>query len=149
MIEAVIVHIVKDGRILLHYKKRGHGAGFWNGVGGKIEPGETPEQCAIRESIEEMNANVKNLQKIGELKFYDVTDEDWMVHVFRAEIDGEPQESEESKPEWFSMDEIPYDEMWEDDRYWLPLVINGIRFRAEFWFSGKEMLRFKMEAWKE
>ncbi len=149
MIQAVIVHIIENGKILLHYKKRGHGMGYWNGVGGKLEEGETPEDCAIRESLEEMNANIKNLNKLGTLKFYDVSEDDWYVYVFRAEIDGEPKESEESKPKWFPLDSIPYDDMWEDDRYWLPLVIDNLHFKGEFWFSGTLMLRFKLEAWKE
>ncbi len=149
MIHAVIVHIIQDGKILLHYKKRGHGAGRWNGFGGKIEEGESAEECARREALEEMGAGVKNLRKIGEILFYDVRGEDWLVHVFRGELDGEPEESEESRPRWFPLNEIPYDEMWEDDHYWLPLVIEGINFRAEFTFHGEEMRRFKIEAWKE
>ncbi len=149
MIEAVIVHIIRDGKILLHYKKRGHGAGKWNGVGGKIEKDETPEECALRESREEMGVEVKALEKLGVIDFYDVYGEDWLVHVFRGEIEGEPRESEESYPRWFSLDSIPYDDMWEDDRYWLPLVINGLKFHARFWFNGEIMQRFNLEAWKE
>ena len=149
MIEAVIVHIIEDGRILLHYKKRGHGAGKWNGLGGKIEEGETPEECARREAREEMGADITNLKKIGKILFYDVRDEDWLVHIFRAEIDGEPRESGESRPKWFSLNSIPYNEMWEDDRYWLPLVINGLKFHAKFWFSGETMKKFSIDAWKD
>jgi len=147
MIEAVIVHIIKDDKILLHYKKRGHGAGYWNGIGGKVEQGETPEECAVREAMEEMHAGIKNLKKLGILIFYDVYAEDWKVYVFRAEIEGEPKESEESKPKWFHINDIPYEQMWEDDKYWMPLVINELKFNGEFWFSGKKMLRFKLEAW--
>ena len=149
MIDAVIVHIIQDGRILLHYKKRGHGAGYWNGLGGKIEQGETPEECAMREAREEMNAGLKNLAEVGNLLFYDVSGDDWRVWVFRAELDGEPAESEESIPKWFSLSSLPYSEMWEDDKYWLPLVIDNMRFKGEFWFSGTQLRRFKLEARKE
>ncbi len=149
MIDAVIVHIIQNGKILLHYKKRGHGMGYWNGVGGKLEEGETPEECAIREAREEMGANIKNIKQVGELFFYDVSDVDWHVWVFRAELDGEPQESDESIPEWFDIVNIPYCNMWEDDKYWLPLVIDKLKFKGEFWFNGKTMSRMKIEAWKE
>ncbi len=149
MINAVIVHIIKDSKILLHYKKRGHGAGKWNGLGGKIEKGETPEECAVRESREEMSAGIKNVKKIGEITFYDVNGEDWLVHIFRAELIGNPKESEESYPKWFPLNEIPYEDMWEDDKYWLPLVINNIHFRAKFWFSGEKMLKFIIEGEKQ
>jgi len=148
MIEAVIVHVIRDGKILLHYKKRGHGRGKWNGVGGKIEKGETPEECARREAMEEMGIEVKNLEKIGIINFYNVNGEDWLVYIFRGEIEGEPRESEESYPKWFSLGSIPYEDMWEDDQYWLPLVINGVKFHAHFWFKGENMERFKIEAWK-
>jgi len=149
MIEAVIVHIIEDDRILLHYKKRGHGAGKWNGLGGKIENGETPEECAEREAKEEMGAEVKNLKRMGEIEFYDVAGEDWLVYVYSAGISGEPRESEESYPRWFPISNIPYDEMWEDDRYWLPLVINNLKFRGKFWFAGERMEKFVLEAWKD
>ena len=145
----MIVHVIRDGKILLHYKKRGHGAGKWNGCGGKIERGETPEECAIREAFEEMRAKICHLRKFGELEFYDVSGEDWFVYVFGADLRDEPVESEESRPEWFSLGEIPYGEMWEDDKYWLPIVVNGLHFRGKFWFTGDIMCRFKMEAWKE
>lgn len=148
MIEAVVVHIVQGDKILLHYKKRGHGAGKWNGLGGKIENGENPENSAIREAKEEMHADITNLKKIGIIKFYDVNNEDWIVYVFRADLLGEPEESEESIPKWFSLRYIPYENMWEDDKYWLPLVINNINFSAEFWFEGESMKKFKIEAWK-
>ncbi len=148
MIHAVIVYIIKDGKILLHYKKRGHGAGKWNGVGGKIEENESIEDCAKREAREEMGTDIENIEKIGEITFYDVNGEDWLAHVFRADLTGEPKESEESYPKWFPIKEIPYDEMWEDDRYWLPLVINDIHFKAKFWFSGEKMLKFVIEGEK-
>ncbi len=148
-IEAVIVHIIHDDKILLHYKKRGHGAGKWNGVGGKIEPGESPEMCAHREAVEEMGVDIKNVELAGKIKFHDVMGEDWLVYVFRAEIDGTPTESEESYPRWFPVTEIPYEDMWGDDRYWLPLVINNLSFDAEFWFQGEKMQRFVLNAWRK
>ncbi len=148
MIRAVVVHIIKDGRILLHYKKRGHGAGKWNGLGGKIKDGEEPEECAIREAKEESGIVLKHFQRLGEIEFYDVNGENWLVYVFRSDFEGTPRESEESLPHWFSLKNIPYEQMWEDDKYWLPLVIHGLYFRARFWFHGEEMQRFIMESWK-
>ena len=148
MIRAVVVHIVRDGKILLHYKKRGHGMGKWNGLGGKIRENETPEECAVREAKEESGITLKELQKLGKIEFYDVNGEDWLVYVFRSDFCGEPGESDESCPRWFSLNEIPYNQMWEDDRYWLPLVIQNIHFNAQFWFKGEEMQKFVINAWK-
>ena len=49
-----------------------------------------------------------------------------MVHIYTTEVwNGEPVESEEMKPYWYKVEDIPYDRMWEDDKYWLPKVLNG------------------------
>jgi hypothetical protein len=58
------------------------------------------------------------------------------VHVFRVDrFSGEPVETEEMRPEWFPVDAIPYDQMWPDDRYWLPLFLAGKKFRTRFLFG--------------
>jgi 8-oxo-dGTP diphosphatase len=123
--------IVKDGRILLIEKKRGHGAGKINGPGGKIDPGETPLESVVRETQEEL----------GELHFHMSDVPHIICHVYRAEdFTGTPTETEEAAPVWFPFDEIPYDRMWEDDRYWLPLLLEGRTFEGKFSFDGDRML---------
>ncbi len=145
-IEAVICHVIRGDRILLHRKKRGHGAGRWNGFGGKIMEGESPEECVRREALEEMGVGVENIREMGTLVFHNVNGEEWVVHVFLADVVGEPEESEESTPRWFPLDAIPYGEMWDDDRFWLPTVIRGMRVEGEFWFEGEELRRFTLHA---
>jgi hypothetical protein len=63
------------------------------------------------------------------------------VHVFRVDrFGGEPVETDEMRPQWFAFDDIPYDTMWADDRYWLPLVLEGKKLRAKFLFSENDTL---------
>lgn len=129
--------ICRDSQILLGMKKRGFGAGRWNGFGGKVESGETIAEAAARELFEESNLVAGDLLEIGILifKFADATP-DLEVHVFRVDkFTGEPQESEEMRPQWFKIADIPYEQMWADDILWLPLLIAGQKFKGEFVFD--------------
>ncbi len=135
-IEATLLFVVREERILLIHKKRGLGAGKLNAAGGKIDPGETPREAAVREFVEELEARPLDPRKVGELAFQVTEGPSILIHVFRAEeIDGEPVETDEAAPLWVGLGEIPYDRMWEDDRYWLPLLLEGRTFRARTLFD--------------
>ncbi|KAF9435443.1 Nudix (Nucleoside diphosphate linked moiety X)-type motif 1 [Entomortierella beljakovae] len=114
-------------KILLGYKKRGFGAHLWNGFGGKVEPGETPKEGALRELEEEAGITVKpeNLYKAGILLFLFENDPVGLeTHVYKAfEYEGQMRECDEMRPQWFNFSDIPYDQMWEDDRIWLPKLL--------------------------
>lgn len=145
IVYGVITYLLRDNEVLLVYKKRGHGAGKWNGPGGKIEK-ENPVEAAIRETKEETGVEVNNPELCGIIEFYDVYEQDWIVYIFRSEeFSGEPKESEECFPRWFHLEEIPYHKMWEDDKIWLPLVINKKYFWAKFWFKDEKMLKYNLQ----
>jgi ADP-ribose pyrophosphatase YjhB (NUDIX family) len=131
----LIIH--KHPKILLAMKKKKFGIGKYNGFGGKVEKGETITQAAIRETFEEGNINVINPKKIGEILFkFEEGEEDHLVHFFKAEdYNGELKETEEMKPQWFNIEEIPYDKMWEDDKHWLPLLLENKKFIGNFNFN--------------
>jgi 8-oxo-dGTP diphosphatase/2-hydroxy-dATP diphosphatase len=129
--------ICKEGKILLGMKKRGFGAGRWNGFGGKIEGDETIEEAARREIYEESSIQAVGMEKVGILEFSFENDPKILeVHVFKIdEYTGEPKESEEMRPQWFDIGQIPYLEMWSDDEHWLPLLIAGKKFKGSFLFD--------------
>lgn len=112
-------------KILLGMKKRGFGAGRWNSFGGKVSKGETIEEAAKREIYEEAGIEINDLERYGIIEFeFQGNPEILEVHIFKAEnFYGEPIESEEMKPQWFHVNEIPQEKMWPDDKYWLPLFL--------------------------
>jgi len=135
--------LIKDNKILLALKKRGFGAGKWNGPGGKVEKGEEIIDAAIRETKEEIGVEIINPEKIGIMRFHFPYKQDWdmEVHVFLVkEWRGSPEESEEMAPEWFSLDEIPYEKMWADDKFWLPRILKGEKVEADFVFKEGETI---------
>lgn len=128
---------VKGNQVLLGMKKRGFGAGRWNGFGGKVEEGETIEQAARRELAEEVGIQDGRLQKTGVLEFiFESGSKDLEVHVFKlSDFIDEPIETEEMRPEWFPTDGIPFAQMWSDDEYWFPLFLENKTFRGKFMFD--------------
>jgi 8-oxo-dGTP pyrophosphatase MutT (NUDIX family) len=133
--------IISD--ILLAMKKRGFGMGKWNGVGGKVDAGETIEEAARREAKEEIGVDVGVLTKVAEISFYFRGNPEWnqLVHVYTTDDwKGEPRETEEMAPAWYHPSTIPYDIMWQDDIYWIPKMLLGEYISASFTFGENEMI---------
>jgi 8-oxo-dGTP pyrophosphatase MutT (NUDIX family) len=135
----------KVEKVCLAMKKKGFGVGMWNGVGGKVEEGETIEQAMIREVEEEIGVKIDQFENRGKIMFADDGENffTFEVNVFVSDKwQGEPVETDEMSPKWFDVGDIPYDQMWVDDKYWLPQVIEGRGIQAEFYLSvgGKEIL---------
>jgi mutator protein MutT len=113
MKQLTLVIVTNGNRILLGMKKRGFGAGLYNGFGGKVEPGETIEEAAKRELWEEVGIVANELSNVGQLEFVFADESpDLLVHLFLlSPYEGEVTESEEMKPEWYTFDTIPYSQM--------------------------------------
>ncbi len=141
MRKVTLTVIAYDNKILLGMKKRGFGKGHWNGFGGKPDEDEALLDCVCRETEEEAGIilDKNDLELVGILDFYFTNkpkDWDQQVHVYKAtRYEGMPAETEEMLPEEFFLDDIPYESMWPDDKYWLPNVLAGKKVRAEFTFA--------------
>lgn len=152
-LQTTLLYLLKDNQILLAMKKRGFGVGKYNGVGGKSEPGETIEQTMVRETQEEIGVTPTQYQKRGLLKFDQVVKGERKVvdvHVFTSRIfNGEPRETEEMKPEWYGVNQIPYDKMFQTDKIWLPkLLANCAYFEGVFKFNAdldSKLIDYKFE----
>jgi len=134
--------IQKDSRVLLGMKKRGFGKGWWNGFGGKVQDGESIESATVRETIEEVGIKPLHLKKAGILIFhFENNPHPQTAHVFiSSTFEGEPTETDEMKPQWFDIKEIPYKLMWPADIYWLPPALDGKIVHGEFHFSKTNKL---------
>lgn len=142
----------KEKKILLGMKKRSFGTGKWNGIGGKLNEGETVKEALVRETEEEIGVvvNQDDMVQVATLDFSFKDNPDWnqQSHVFFTEKwDGEPIETEEIAPRWYSVETLPYDSMWVDDPRWLPLVLEGKKINASFTFnaSGDKILDMKID----
>lgn len=139
-----LLFLRRDNEVLLAMKKRGFGEGRWNGVGGKVEDGESLEEAMVRETQEEIDVTPVVYEKVGDIRF----DEYFKgvptlmhVHVFVAtEWTGTPTESEEMKPAWFNTSDIPFDSMWPDDPFWLPQVLAGKKVSADFKLDEEDVI---------
>src|SRR3972149_5594938 len=129
-------------KVLLGMKKRGFGAGRWNGFGGKVSSAETIEEAARRELKEEAQIEIDKLDRVGVVEFeFRGNPEILEVHIFRSEnFSGEPMETEEMKPQWFHVNDIPFQDMWPDDKYWMPLFLNGKKSKGRFLFGGTDTI---------
>lgn len=136
---ATLLFVIHDEKILLMRKKRGIGEGKINGPGGKIDPGESAVECAVRETAEELLIDVAaaDVEKMGELFFQFRDGLGIHCSVFTAsEFIGQPGETEEGDPEWYPLDSVPYAEMWADDIHWMPRMLDGEVFCGQFIFDG-------------
>jgi 8-oxo-dGTP pyrophosphatase MutT (NUDIX family) len=152
MKQTTLCLLIKEDKILLAMKKRGFGQGRWNGAGGKFdaEKGDkTILDAAIRETEEEIGVKIKKPEQVALFHFTFPHKPEWDqdVSLFLAkDWQGEPQESEEMKPAWFAFSDIPYDNMWPDDTYWMPHILQGKKVEADFSFGeGDKLLDHKIK----
>jgi 8-oxo-dGTP diphosphatase len=140
-----LLFVRRQDEVLLIRKKRGHGAGKINGPGGKVDPGETPVEAAVRETGEEIGIRVMDPELKGRFRFVDLVAPQWLGYVYLAHrFEGTPVSTEEADPAWYPIGALPFDEMWDDDRFWLPGVLDGERLAGDFLFDDGRLLAHRL-----
>lgn len=138
---ATLCYLRKDGRTLMIHRVKKAGdvhAGKWNGLGGKLEPGETPEECAVREIREESGLVARRLELKGILSFPGfANDEDWYAFVFLVpEFEGQIGESQEGYLQWIESEGFHDLNLWEGDRIFLPWLDQPGFFSGKFVYKN-------------
>lgn len=143
---ATLCFVLMNQQILLIEKKRGLGQGKVNAPGGRLDPGESPEDCAVRETMEELHVKPLNPVNRGRLRFQFTDGYALECWVFSAtEHEGTATETDEAVPRWTPVDQIPYERMWADDVLWLPHMLSGHDIEGTFLFDGDRMLGHRLE----
>jgi 8-oxo-dGTP pyrophosphatase MutT (NUDIX family) len=126
------------------------GGGKWNGPGGKIEPNESAIEGVCREVLEETGLRIYSPILKGVLEFYfgKKPESDWTCYIFRVEkFSGDPVNLGEGELRWFKLKDIPYKNMWEDDKHWLPLLIDNKNFKGHFIYDekGEKIIEYNLQ----
>ena len=148
MILATLCYIKRDGKTLMvHRNKKLNDihAGKWNGLGGKFEAGESPEDCIQREVKEEAGLTIQNPKLHGLVMFPNFRGVDWYVFVFTAtEFDGELIDSPEGKLEWIEDSNLLSLPLWPSDQIFLPWLEQERFFSAKFIYEGEEYKNYEV-----
>jgi len=138
----------KNSTLMIHRvkKKNDYHRGKWNGLGGKFEPGESPEECAVREIEEESGLIIKNIAMKGFITFpmFD-SKEDWYVFLFTAnEYEGELIGSNEGNLDWIPNEKLTDLNLWEGDKYFIPWIFKEKFFSAKFIYENGNYIRHEV-----
>lgn len=139
---ATLVYLKRDGKTLMIHRIKKQAdihQGKWNGLGGKLEPGESPEACAVREVREESGLEIRSLRYGGLLVFAGFKGEDWYVWVYTTDaFDGELIDSDEGRLQWIPDAEIRALPLWPSDLLFLDWLEAGKVFSARFAYSPQD-----------
>ena len=146
---ATLCYVKQNGKTLMIYRSKREGdihEGKWNGLGGKIHMGETPEECVIREVKEESGLTIQSPSLRGILTFPAFKDEeDWYVYVFVAnEFSGNLIESQEGKLEWVDDEKLPSLPLWEGDPIFLKWLEEGRFFSGKFVYENGKFMSYNV-----
>jgi 8-oxo-dGTP pyrophosphatase MutT (NUDIX family) len=130
-----------DKEILLGEKKKGEiGTGVLCGPGGKLDSGETLEECLLRETREELEIELDphSLELVAVIDFYTADEIDFRVYTYRARILlGEIHETADMIPNWYQINEETFKRTYESDQHWLPKAVRGEKFNANVYYRDR------------
>ncbi len=146
---ATLCYVMRDNHTLMIYrnkKENDYHEGKWNGLGGKLEKGESPEDCVIREIKEESGLRITKPLMHGFVTFpmFDGV-EDWYVFIFTAsEFTGELIDSPEGKLEWIENEKLFDLNLWGGDRIFMKWLFSDKFFSAKFNYSNGKFVDYEV-----
>ncbi len=149
MILATLLYVQKEDKTLMLYrnkKENDYHEGKWNGLGGKFEPGESAEECAVRELKEESGLTAKSMKMKGFISFPKFDGEnDWHVFIFVIDkFEGELIDSPEGKLEWIPNEKLLELNLWEGDKIFIPWLFEDKFFSAKFVYENKKFVTYEV-----
>ena len=146
---ATLCYVRKNGKTLMIYRNKKPNdvhEGKWNGLGGKFNAGEMPEECAVREVLEESGLRVKNPRLHGILTFPLFSGgKDWYVFVYVFDdFDGNLIESDEGQLAWIDDNELLNLNLWEGDLYFLRWINEKRFFSGKFIYEAGRLQDYKV-----
>lgn len=148
MILATLCYVKHNGcTLMVHRNKKANDIheGKWNGLGGKFEAGESPEECVIREVREESGLAIRDPKLCGLLMFPKFKGNDWYVFVFTARaFTGDLIDSPEGRLEWIADQDVPALNLWESDHIFMPWIARGDFFSAKFDYTGERLTKYNV-----
>ena len=145
-VPATLCYVQRDGQTLMLFRNRKPNdihEGKWNGLGGKVEPGESPLDCVVREVREESGLTILDPTFKGFIAFplFDGR-RDWHVHLFTAaRFSGELIDSPEGELAWIDNDKLLDLPLWPGDRIFIPLLFQPGVFMGRFDYANGELTR--------
>lgn len=156
MVKLATICYIDNGKeiLLLHRNKKLNDihAGKWIGVGGKLEKGETPQECAVREIFEETGLQVNKPLLKGIITFPDFTPHhDWYTYVFKVtEFTGELIDCDEGTLEWVPYEQVLSRPTWEGDHTFVSwLLENKPFFSAKFSYKGETLVESHVDFYED
>lgn len=146
--KTILCYIQKGEEVLLIHKKTGQGKGKILGPGGKVEEGESFSEACIREVYEEvgLTLSLEDLEERGDLYFHEEGSFSiWNKLYVIKSFEGDPYETREANPFWCSTSQLPFDKMWDDDRYWMIPLMNGSYIQALFEAKNEKLSSYFVE----
>lgn len=139
--ETTLCFVVKDRRVLMMYRNKKENdihEGKWNGLGGKVEGLETPRRCVLREANEEAGIDLKKLDFVGRIDFYNFSkkySQEIMYSYVAFDYQNEIVDCNEGELHWINIEDVLNRPLWEGDKHFLEYIVYNKKFKGVMYYD--------------